>query len=49
MKKLLFIFTFACISVINAQWNPNTSQNLLVTDPGAGANAFADTTNDGKT
>lgn len=50
MKKLLFIFTlfYATISV-KSQWNPNTNQNLLVTDPASGGSAFSATMNDGKT
>ncbi|MFL9835095.1 T9SS type A sorting domain-containing protein [Chryseobacterium terrae] len=49
MKKLstfLFIAFAACMT--NAQWNPNTDQNLLVTSPGNGS-SFSATSNDGKT
>ncbi|SHL12934.1 T9SS type A sorting domain-containing protein [Chryseobacterium polytrichastri] len=51
MKKVLFtVITMMCANFeVSAQWNPNTAQNLLVTDPGSGGSAFSATTKDGKT
>ena len=50
MKKLLtFLFIVFATCIANAQWNPNTDQNLLVANPGQGGSPFSATTNDGKT
>lgn len=49
MKKLITLLCAGFIvSVANAQWNPNTDQNLLTADPILGA-SFAATTNNGNT
>lgn len=49
MKKLVTILFVGIItSLANAQWNPNTDQNLLVANPITGS-AFSGITNDGKT
>ncbi len=49
MKKLITLLcTGFMISAANAQWNPNTDQNLFIADSGNGA-SFSTITNDGRT
>lgn len=50
MKKLFTIVVLLWgIATIHSQWNPNTTQNLLVTDPGESGFAFSERMSDGRT
>ncbi|WP_160317952.1 T9SS type A sorting domain-containing protein [Chryseobacterium sp. ERMR1:04] len=50
MKKLFTIVVLLWgMTTIHSQWNPNTAQNLLVTDPGESGFAFSERMSDGKT